>query len=87
MRHYWGTSGDFVGNYWGTRLAVVRISCEHSREIVGIREELLRNPCDSIGEFVRHYLGSSGEFVRNYCGSSGEFVRNEEGIKWESLVN
>ena len=54
--YYWGTNGDFVGNYWETRLAAVRNSRGHCRELVGIREDFLRNPCGSTGEFLRHYL-------------------------------
>ena len=67
VMHYWGTNGDFVGNYWETRLAVVRNSRGHCRELVGIREDFLRNPCGSTGEFVRHYLETSRGSVMNYC--------------------
>ena len=68
--YYWGTNGDFVGNYWETRLAAVRISRGHYRELVGNREDFLRNPCGSTGEFLRHYLEASLGFVKNCCGSS-----------------
>ena len=39
VMHYWGTNGDFVGNYWETRLAGVRNSRGHYRELVGNRED------------------------------------------------
>ena len=86
--YYWGTNGDFVGNYWETRLAAVRNSRGHCRELVGIREDFLRNPCGSTGEFLRHYLEASLGFVKNYCGSGvcvcvgGRFSGELAGNPW-----
>ena len=70
MWHYWGTSGDFVENYLGIRVEVVRTRVALLGNLWVLRGQLLgnssgssANSCGIIGELMGTPWDIIGEFV------------------------